>query len=83
MNTKENAGTNGRMTSKTLLILSTLATVFFVVVVVYYIVSPYYPGIYPIGIIAGICILLQILMLMVSEKKFLSKANRFTVTVVH
>ena len=48
--------------------VSLAVVLFFIAVVLFYIDSPIYLGPYPIGIIAGICILLQLAMLFLSVK---------------
>ena len=48
--------------------VSVAVVLFFIAVFLFYFLSPVYLGPYPIGIIAGICILLQLAMLFISVK---------------
>ena len=58
-------GENG-MPAKKLFYLSILMVFIFIGIVLYYVQSPWYLGVYPLGIITGITGLLQIVLLVLS-----------------
>lgn len=68
---------DGVSMKKTYFFVPIVITVVFVSVVLYYIVSPVYPGVFPIGIITGMCILAQLIMLFFSIKNLTRNSSRF------
>lgn len=70
---------------KKCLAVSIVADLFFAAVVLYYVVSPLYLGSFPIGVVAGICVVLQLMMLIFTIKAKAIKKEKlkaiFTIVV--
>ena len=77
-NTKMVKGENG-MPAKKLFYLSILMVFIFIGIVLYYVKSPWYLGVYPLGIITGITGLLQIVLLVLSIRNVFQRGIQWRI----